>query len=75
MLATISEGMNFKAIDDKPVYVAVLLVFPENKMNSHIKLLANIAQIMNNGKLIEKLISLKNPGGILKAVKNYNNGE
>ena len=73
MLATINEGMDFSSIDDKPVYIAVLLVFPEDKMSSHIKLLANIAQIMSNRKFMEKLISLKNPDGILKAVKNYNN--
>ncbi|MCL1911274.1 MAG: PTS sugar transporter subunit IIA [Leptospirales bacterium] len=75
MLATISGGMDFTAIDDKPVYVAVLLVFPEDKMSAHVKLLANIAQMMSKSEFMEKLISLKSSSGILKAIKNYKHGE
>jgi len=75
MLATINEGMNFAAIDDKPVYVVVLLLFPESKMSSHVKALAEIAQIMRDNELIKKLLALKTPDGILKAIKSYNNDE
>ncbi|MCL2025276.1 MAG: PTS sugar transporter subunit IIA [Leptospirales bacterium] len=75
MLAIINEGMNFAAIDEKPVYIVVLIVFPESKMSSHVKALAEIAQIMNNNELMQKLAAFKSPDGVLKTIKSFSNVE
>ena len=75
MLATINEGLNFAAVDDKPVYIAVLLVFPKSRKSPHVKELAEIAKVLGNNELMKKLLSLKTPNEILKAVKKYETGE
>jgi len=72
MFTTIKDGINFAAIDDKPVYIVVLLVFPENMMSFHIKVLVEIAQMMNDNGLVEKLKGLKDSDSVLKTIKNYN---
>ena len=66
-----SNGVDFKSIDNQPVRIIILLLVPREKLKQHIKTLAEIAKIMNNDELREKLISLKTPDSILKTIKNF----
>lgn len=73
ILAIAPEGLNFNAIDNAPVNIIVLLIVPKNKLSQHIKTLANIAKMLNDEKLREKILSLKTPESILKTLSNYRN--
>lgn len=50
-----SEGVDFQAIDSKPVFLFFLLVTPEDKPGDHLKALARISRILKNPLLRESL--------------------
>jgi len=41
-----SQGVDFESIDEKPVYIVVLLVSPIDKTGPHIQALARISRLM-----------------------------
>lgn len=50
-----SRGIEFQAMDAKPVTLFFLLVTPENKPGDHLKALARISRIVRNPALRESL--------------------
>ncbi|MFW5771505.1 MAG: PTS sugar transporter subunit IIA [Spirochaetota bacterium] len=73
IMAICNKGINFDAIDNLPVQVAILLIVPKNKLTQHIKTLANIAKIMNDNNLREEIINAKTADSILKIITQYEN--
>ncbi len=73
IMAICNKGINFDAIDNLPVQIAILLIVPKNKLTQHIKTLANIAKIMNDNDLREKIINAKTQDSILKIINQYEN--
>ncbi len=73
IMSICNKGINFDAIDNLPVQIAILLIVPKNKLTQHIKTLANIAKIMNDNELREEIISAKTAVSILKIIKQYEN--
>ncbi|HPJ36224.1 MAG TPA: PTS sugar transporter subunit IIA [Spirochaetota bacterium] len=71
VMALTPKGINFEAIDNEPVKIVILLIVPKDKLTQHIKTLANIAKMMSDIELREKLLSLKTADSILKTLKNY----
>lgn len=49
-------GVPFKAIDDEPVHLVILLLVPPNLLQAHIRTLAGIARVLNDASLREQLI-------------------
>lgn len=54
--AVLDEPVDFDSIDNEPVKLVFLLVGPESKCNSHIKLLSRISRLMNSLSFREKLV-------------------
>ncbi len=73
ILAVAPGGIDFDAIDNEVVKIIVLLIVPKNKLSQHIKTLANIAKMLNDESLRNKILSLKTPDSILKTLNNYKN--
>lgn len=72
IIMTINKnGIDFDSIDNQPVKIAILLLVPKNKLTQHIKTLANIARMMSDTGLREKLLTIKTPEGVIKTLKNY----
>ncbi len=71
ILSICESGIDFDSIDSIPVRIAILLLVPKNKLTHHIKTLANIAKIMNNDELREKMLTLKSSDAILKEIQKY----
>ena len=71
ILSLHQKGIDFDSIDNLPVKIAILLLVPKNKFTQHIKTLANIAKMMSEDDLREKLLSLKTSEGIISTFKNY----
>lgn len=63
------KGIDFDSIDNLPVKLVILLLVPKDKLSHHIKTLANIARIMSDKDLRNKLLTIKTPEGILKELK------
>lgn len=71
VLATSENGIDFDAIDNLPVKIAILLIVPKNKLSQHIKTLANIARLMGNDDLREQLVTIDSAELIVKTIKIY----
>ena len=71
VMAFTPKGLNFEAIDNEPVKIVILLIVPKDKLTQHIKTLANIAKMMSDAGLREKLLEQKTSDSILKTLKNY----
>ena len=50
------KGIDYDAIDNKPVHLFFLLVAPENSSGLHLHILARIAKLLKNNKFKKKLI-------------------
>lgn len=71
VMSLLPKGLNFESIDNEPVKIIILLIVPKDKLTQHIKTLANIAKMMNDSALREKLLSLKTADSVIKTLKNY----
>ncbi len=71
LLALCKSGIDFESIDSQPVQIAIFLLVPRNKLKQHIKTLANIAKLMNNEELREKILHMKNSESIIKTIKDF----
>ncbi len=71
ILALCDNGIDFDAVDNQPVRITILLLVPKNKLTQHIKTLANIAKMMNNDDLRQKILALKTPDSVLKTIRKF----
>jgi fructose-specific phosphotransferase system IIA component len=73
LMSLIAKGIDFDASDSQPVKIVIMLLVPKNKLTQHIKTLANIAKLMSNEALREKLLALKTPENIIKTIRDFEN--
>ncbi len=71
IMAVLLESIDFDSIDNNPVNFVIMLIVPKAKLGQHIKTLANIAKLMINKEIRDKLIKLKTTSSILKLIKNF----
>ena len=71
VMALTSKGLNFDSIDNEPVKIVILLIVPKDKLTQHIKTLANIAKMMSDPELREKILEQKTSDSIIKTLKTY----
>lgn len=69
-LAICKNGIDFDSIDGLPVNIAIMLIVPQKKISQHIKTLANIAKIMNDESLRQKLVKTKSSETVIELIKN-----
>lgn len=50
------EGIDFDAMDGKPVHIFFLLMAPEKSTGQHLKVLAKISRMLKDGKFREDLM-------------------
>ena len=59
LVATLSKGLDFYAIDEQPVDVIFLLLAPNEKSSEHLQALALISRLLRNNELTHKLRGCK----------------
>ncbi len=56
-VATIKNGIAYKSVDNKPVFVVFMLLSPRNAASDNLKVLTSIAKLLrDNPNFLEKLI-------------------
>jgi len=56
-VATIKNGISYKSVDNKPVFVVFMLLSPRNAASDNLKVLTSIAKLLrDNPNFLEKLI-------------------
>jgi fructose-specific phosphotransferase system IIA component len=71
IMAIVPQGLDFDSIDNQPVKIVILLLVPKSKLTQHIKTLAQIAKLMSNENLRNKLLTLKTPESVIKTIKDF----
>jgi len=59
-----SKGVEFEAVDRKPVHLFFLLFAPENSAGIHLKALAKISRLLKRSSVRRELISSQSPEAI-----------
>ena len=66
----LKKPLPFDAIDGEPVDLLFALAVPENCGEDHLKLLAQVAELFSNPKLLKKLREAEGPGRLLKLLSS-----
>jgi fructose-specific phosphotransferase system IIA component len=60
-----SDGIDFEAIDHKPVYLFFLIAAPEDAIGAHLNVMARLSYMMKSEENREKLMKATSPGEVL----------
>ena len=66
----IAVGIDFDAMDGKPVHLFFLLIAPENSAGQHLKTLAKISKMLKDGVFRTKLMAAKSKDELYKIIAN-----
>ncbi len=58
------NGVDFEALDQKPVHFVCMVIAPSNSTGQHLKALARISRIFKNQNLRDSLLKLQNANQI-----------
>ena len=72
--AIIKEGVNFEALDNKPVDLFFIMISCASDPDAHIKALSKLAGILNNKEICEKIRESSSSAEVLKIIKNHERG-
>lgn len=64
--AVTAEGIDYQALDDKPVRLVFLLVGKDNMVGPHIKLLSRISRLMNKEDFRNRLLIAGTPHEVIE---------
>jgi len=66
VLARHNQGVDFDAIDGKPVHIAVMLLAPDDADRPHLELLAHLARILQHEEMRQKIMQAKDALAVSK---------
>ena len=55
-MIVLNKAIEYQSIDDVPVRIAVLILFPQQKYEKHVQILSCIARILNDSQTREKIL-------------------
>ncbi len=67
-MAILKQGIDFQAIDDIPVRIVLLILFPKEKYEKHVKLLSVMARILNENHVREDMLQATNSSEVQKVM-------
>lgn len=67
---TSKKGINFDAMDHKPVNLFFLIAAPEDAIGAHLNVMARLSYLMKSEENREKLLSASSPGDVLALMDN-----
>lgn len=65
------DGVDFAAMDNKPVNLLFLLIAPENEISLHLKLLSRISRLCTRHDLRDALMTVTSPEEVLALIKEH----
>ena len=68
-LGRVLDGVDFKAIDGRPVHLVFLLLGPPDSTRQHVDLLARIAYLVKAPGVIDALLAAATPQQILEVLR------
>ncbi|MFQ5452829.1 MAG: PTS sugar transporter subunit IIA [Candidatus Zixiibacteriota bacterium] len=65
-----SQGIDFEAMDHKPVYLFFLIAAPEDAIGAHLNVMARLSYLMKSESNREKLLNASSQGDVLALMDN-----
>ncbi len=65
-----SKGLDFDAMDHKPVHLFFLIAAPEDAIGAHLNVMARLSYLMKSEKNRQKLMEATSPGDVLALMDN-----
>lgn len=62
------DGVDFGAMDGKPVHLFFLIAAPEDTIGAHLNVMARLSFLMKSQDNRERLLSARNPGEVLEVL-------
>ena len=69
LFARSSQGVEFAAVDGKPVHLIFLLLAPESAAGTHLKILARISRMLKQSEFCDKLLAAADAGALYALIK------
>lgn len=63
-----SEGLDFEAIDHKPVYLFFLIAAPEDAIGAHLNVMSRLSYLMKSEENRQRLMKVTSPGEVLELI-------
>jgi PTS system fructose-specific IIC component/PTS system nitrogen regulatory IIA component len=70
ILGVSRKGIDYDALDDKPVHLVFMLLLPERN-DQHLKVLSNLAALLQNPQFYTDMYAQKDADGIFRTLKSY----
>ncbi len=70
LIIQLNSGIDFDAVDGKKVDIIFVLLVPNVNSDDHVKLLAEIAAVLDNNEIVKKIRNAKSPHEIILALNN-----
>ena len=64
-----TKGINFEAIDKKPVNIFFLILGPEGKHTEHLKLLSKLSRLLHDRNFYDNLMNAQSPSDVLNIIR------
>lgn len=62
------EGIEFEAIDHKPVFLFFLIAAPEDAIGAHLNVMSRLSYLMKSEENRQKLMKATSPGEVLELI-------
>lgn len=73
-VARYAHGVDFKALDGQPVYLAFGVVGPPGQADGHVKLLARVARLVKQGGAVKELLAASDVAEALDILRRHGGG-
>jgi fructose-specific phosphotransferase system IIA component len=71
VIGIVKEGLDFKSLDGKPVYIVFLIVAPEEAKNKYIQVLARISRMCRQEDFRKALLGATSPSEVISVLEKF----
>ncbi|MFP4031124.1 MAG: PTS sugar transporter subunit IIA [Desulfococcaceae bacterium] len=69
------EGVDFDSIDGRPAHLFFVLITPEDSIDVHLRLLAQISRMLKNDRFKERLLAAADRDELLRVIREEDQSE
>jgi PTS system nitrogen regulatory IIA component len=70
-LIKLDQGIDYDAVDNQPVDLLFALLVPEHSTDEHLQLLSQLAEMLSDPVLVERLRSATDSGSLLDTIREW----
>ncbi len=74
-ILTVPDGVEYDALDEKPVRLIVFIIAPQEASNEHVRLLSAISLALSSRGAIKEILAKKTPEAVLESFLRHASGE